>query len=276
MSRKIGQFNFGKTQVFTSERMRNRRQLSRLVYNIFGYTNVGNWARANIAIKLFKNLPLDKFNAILDLGAGLGEFSFMLAEALPETKIVALEILPERVSLLKETVQKCNFNNVTVFEDKIESFPTDGHFDFIFAIDVFEHIPEKEMPFSECLKKLKPGGYFMVKIPNVKQKTIMPESWFEDHHEWLEDEHVGQIYNLDGLVSRFKNEGFTIVHQSYSDGWFSRLGWEIGFLSKKGGAVIQLLFLPLCKFLVYIDRFVSGAHRKDGNAIQVIGQKKPA
>ena len=263
---------FGASQMQTSERMNKNPFLSKLIYRIFGYTNVGNWARSLVVIKLFKELPLKDFKQIMDLGAGLGEFSFMLSNALPDAKITALEIWSERAEILRKTVQQGNYKNITIFSDKVEKIPQDNIFDFIFAIDVFEHIYENEMPFKACFDKIKPGGYLMVKIPNIKQITVFPESLFKEHQKWLDDEHVGQIYDLDGLAKRFTNEGFSIVHRSYSDGWFSRLGWEIGYLAKKGGRAFQLLFLPVCKLCIFIDRGLGGKAKK-GNAIQVIGRK---
>lgn len=110
-----------------------------------------------------------------------------------------------------------------------------------------------------------------MKIPNIKQNTILPHSFFEEHNEWLDEEHVGQVYDLDGLKKRFESEGFEVVHSSYSDGWFSRLGWELGYFSKKGGSFFQLLLLPVCKLFVKIDNMTN--RKASGNAIQVIGKK---
>ena len=270
-SQKI-QFEYGKTQVLTSPRMRKRPALARLIYAIFGYTSIGNWARAHIFIDRLKLLPVPGFKKILDLGAGLGEFTFMMAEALPEAHITALEIIPGRIDLLKEVVATQQVRNVTVFENKIEAIQENEIYDFIFSIDVFEHILKEEMPFDECFKKLKPGGYLMVKIPNVTQITIFPDSWFEEHNKWVEDEHIGQVYNLDGLVDRFKKAGFTIFHESYSDGWTSRFAWELSYFTAKAGAVTQLLFLPLVKFIYHIE-WLTFSSKKNGNAIQVIGRK---
>jgi 2-polyprenyl-3-methyl-5-hydroxy-6-metoxy-1,4-benzoquinol methylase len=252
--------------------MRKRPAIGRLIYSVFGYTSIGNWARAHIFINRLKLLPIREFKKIMDLGAGLGEFTFMMAESLPDTHITALEILPGRIALLKEVVTTQQIKNVTVFEDKIEVIKENEIYDFIFSIDVFEHILKEEMPFDECFKKLKPGGYLMVKIPNVTQITIFPDSWFEEHNQWVEDEHIGQVYNLDGLVDRFKKAGFTIVHASYSDGWISRLAWELSYFTAKGGAILQLLFLPLVKFIYHIE-WLTFSSKKNGNAIQVIGRK---
>lgn len=266
---------FGASQMQTSERMNKNPFLSRMVYRIFGYTNVGNWARSLVVIKLFKQLPLQNFEKVMDLGAGLGEFSFMLARALPKASVTSLEIWTERVEILKKTIAQGGYTNITLFDQKIQEYPQNNYFDFIFAVDVFEHIYENEMPFDSCFEKIKPGGYLMVKIPNVKQITVFPASLFKDHQRWLDAEHIGQVYDLDGLAGRFEKAGFHIVHRSYSDGWFSRLGWEIGYLAKKGGKVIQLMALPVCKLCIQIDRAVS-KNAKKGNAIQVIGQKPVA
>jgi 2-polyprenyl-3-methyl-5-hydroxy-6-metoxy-1,4-benzoquinol methylase len=265
-------FEYGKTQVLTSPRMRKRPGLSRLIFRIFGYTSVGNWARAHIFINRLGLLPVRNFKKILDLGAGLGEFTFMIAEALPDSQLTALEILPYRIADLKTVVASQHIKNVTIFEDKIEALPETAAYDFIFSVDVFEHILKEEMPFDECYKKLKPGGYMLVKIPNITQLTICPDAWFQEHNEWLEDEHVGQVYNLDGLRQRFKDAGFKIIHASYSDGWISRVAWELSYFTAKGGAIVQLLFLPVCKFIYYIE-WLTFSSKKKGNAIQVIGQR---
>lgn len=265
-------FSYGKTQIFTSPRMRKHPRLAKLVYSIFGYTSIGNWARANIFINLLHKVPVTSFHKILDLGAGLGEFTFMIAEALPNAKITAVEILPERIKYLNEVVEKVGFKNIQIIDQKIESIKEANAYDFIFSVDVFEHILEKEMPFEACFEKLKPGGHLLIKMPNVKQLTICPDSWFEEHNEWLEEEHIGQVYNLDDLTSRFKRAGFSIIYASYSDGWISRAAWELSYFTAKGGSFIQLLFLPICKALYFLE-YALNQKPKSGNSIQVIGIK---
>lgn len=264
------ELTYGKSQVYTSSKMKRYPLLAKLVNKVFGYTNVGNYARATIFKKLILQLPYKQFKKILDLGTGYGEFAFMLANALPQAKVTGLDVAPERIDAVNEAIQKSGTSNMNTHLGKMDTL-SETNFDFIFAIDVFEHIEEDEMPFQEAKDALSNGGYFLVKIPTDEQLTILPEDWFEDHHDWLEDEHVGQIYDLEGLKNRFKREGFKVVHASYTDGFWSRLGWEVGYLSKKAGSIPQLLFLPLAKFFVWLDRVVHTG--KKGNAIQVIGQK---
>ncbi|MEZ5043754.1 MAG: class I SAM-dependent methyltransferase [Saprospiraceae bacterium] len=263
---------FGSMQHQMSGRMKKYPGLARLVKRIFGYTLVGNYARALTFSALLEKLPLKDIRSVLDLGCGYGEYAFMMAEALPQATVTALDINAQSVAAIDRLAKTNGYHNLETHIGTIDTLEEkDGTYDFIFSVDVFEHIKEEEMPFAQSYQKLKTGGHLLVKIPNKDQLTILPEQWFEDHHHWLEDEHIGQVYDLAGLVARMEREGFKVIYSAYGDGWWSRLGWELGYLSHKAGPVLQLLCLPLAKLMVKID--FTFHHRRTGNTIQVIGQK---
>lgn len=264
---------FGRMQDQMSGRMRKYPALARFIRSVFGYTLVGNYARALTFKRLLEEIPGQELEHILDLGCGYGEYAFMMAEAFPSAEVTALDLNAQSVQDIERLARKNSFNNLRTHIGPIDTLDrADGTYDFIFSIDVFEHIKEEEMPFQQAKDKLRSGGYLLVKIPNRDQLTILPEQWFEDHHHWLEDEHIGQVYDLKGLSQRMEAEGFEVIYQAYGDGWWSRLGWEIGYLSHKAGPVLQLLCLPIAKLMVKIDFLFK--HRKSGNTIQVIGKKK--
>ncbi len=264
------ELTFGTSQVYTSERMQRSPMLAKAFNKIFGYTNVGNYARFTIFKKLIHYVKLPKDAKILDLGTGYGEYSISLSKALPYSNLHALDIDQERINTLNKAIGASEIDNVITHCKNINDLNEES-FDFIFTVDVFEHIAPSKMPFDSCFERLKPGGKLLVKIPNVNQRTIFPERYFEEHHEWLEEEHIGQVYDLKGLKGRFEEEGFNIVHASYSDGWCSRFAWELAYLGKKLGVITQLITLPIAKMFIHLDRIF---HRgKWGNAIQVIGEK---
>lgn len=263
---------FGKMQDQMSERMRQRPRLAKWVKRIFGYTLVGNYARALTFKELLDQLPMANFKRIMDLGCGYGEYAFMLADALPKATVTALDINQKSIKNIAGLAEKHGLDNLETHANTIDTLEgLDGQYDFIYSVDVFEHIKVEEMPFAQARTKLRPGGYLLIKIPSREQLTILPEGWFEEHHDWLEDEHIGQVYELSDLENRMKQEGFEVVYSAYADGWWSRLGWELGYLSHKAGPFFQLLCLPLAKGMVWLDRMVH--RRKSGNTIQVIGQK---
>lgn len=263
---------FGKMQYLMSERMRRYPVLAKWVRRVFGYTLVGNYARALTFKDLLAQLPLADFKRIMDLGCGYGEYAFMLADGMPHATVTALDINRSSVEKIAQIARTEGLDNLETHIGPIESLEDrDGSYDFIYTVDVFEHIRPDEMPFAQALQKLRPGGYMLVKIPSREQHTILPEAWFEDHHDWLEDEHIGQVYELEDLRQRMTAEGFDVTYACYADGWWSRLGWELGYLSHKAGSVPQLLCLPIAKLFVRIDRLIGS--RSKGNTIQVIGRK---
>jgi len=264
--------NYGSSQYLLSERMQAFPAISKLINQTMGYTNIGNYARAQVFSKHINQLDLSGMKNILDLGCGYGENALMMSQALPGKNIFALDIDTRALSRVKLAKEKLNINNLTVHEGKIDSLPV-SELDLIYSVDVFEHIPANEMPFADCFKKLKKGGYLLVKIPNKVQRTFFESKYFEDHNKWVDHEHPGQVYFLKDLATRFHQEGFKVVFASQSDGILARLAWEIAYFTKKGGAIPQLLTLPFCKLLVKLDLFLHPKGSEHGNAITVIGQK---
>ena len=266
------QVAFGNYQTVTSARMARHPKLSRFIAKVFGYTNVGNYARSLAFRHAVNQLPLREMDRILDLGCGFGEYALMMAKALPQAQVTGLELHERKTDLLREIAQRAEADNLTPHLGKIDTLPEDQRFDLVYSVDVFEHILEHEMPFAEVKGKLKPGGYLLVKMPSKEQRIIAPESWFGEHKVWLDEEHIGQVYELDDLKARFEREGYDVVYAAYSDGWMARLGWELSYFGHKIGPALQLAVLPLSKLLVRLDHQVGA--RKRGNAIQVIGRKR--
>lgn len=262
--------NFGKNQLHTSKRMQQYPLIGQITAKLLGYTNLGNYARAIVFKKIVRKLPNTYFNNILDLGCGYGEYSFMMAEAIQHSNVIALDIDRQRINTVNKTIGESQVNNVQTFVGKIEELPA-CKFDFIYSVDVFEHILEAEMPFKEAYNRLHDGGFLLVKMPNITQRTIFPDSWFTEHQEWLEDEHIGQVLDLPALEAKFKEQGFEIEYSAYSDGYCSRLGWELAYLGKKLGPIGQLISLPIAKLLVRMDAIFHSSSW--GNTIQVVGKK---
>jgi 2-polyprenyl-3-methyl-5-hydroxy-6-metoxy-1,4-benzoquinol methylase len=262
---------FGRYQVYASEKLRRIPGLRFCIKNIFGYTNISGWTRSRIFIRMLRNLPLKQFHRIMDLGCGQGEYVMMLAEKLPQSHIVALDIAESEINAVKRGNEKVQFQNIEPFTGTVEQYPDTPLFDFIFSIDVFEHMPAEKMPFDECYRRLNPGGYLLVKMPARENISILPKRWFTSHAEWVERAHPGQVFELPDLVESLEGAGFELQNAFYRDGFFSRLAWEIGFLTKKWGSLTQLLFLPLVKLLAMCDGLLPESKYK--NTIHVIGRK---
>lgn len=263
---------YGVAQPLLSGKMAAFPILSKWVNKIFGYTNIGNYARSLVFRRQISRLNLGEMKSIIDLGCGYGEYSFMMSRALPHANITAVDIDHDALQNVRHAQDKLQLPNLTIHEGFLSEL-NQQDVDLIYSVDVFEHIPEDKMPFSEANRKLKSGGYLMVKMPNIRQSAVFPTKWFDEHNKWLDHEHPGQVYSLEDLKRRFEEEGFSVVYAEQTDGILSRLAWELAYLMKKGGPILQLLSLPFCKILVRLDSKFSGNYNEQGNAITVIGQK---
>ena len=56
-----------------------------------------------------------------------------------------------------------NQSNVYFYKASIDNLPfNDDYFDFGFSLGVLHHIPDTQKAMNACVKKVKPGGYFLV------------------------------------------------------------------------------------------------------------------
>ena len=97
MEKQTSALKFGNFQTYTSPRLKKRPKLAKLIHNVFGYTNVGSFARARIFRGLLEEVPSQNFKRVLDIGCGWGEYSFMMAKGLPHTTVTALEVDPPKI-----------------------------------------------------------------------------------------------------------------------------------------------------------------------------------
>ncbi len=84
--------NYGTSQYLLSEKMQSFPSLGKLVNQIMGSTNIGNYARAPVFSQHSTKLDLSKMENILDLGCGYGENALMMSQALSDKNIYALDI----------------------------------------------------------------------------------------------------------------------------------------------------------------------------------------
>ena len=264
---------YGAIQPLLSGKMSKNPIIGKIINKIFGYTNIGNYARSLVFRRHMSVIPLHKMDKIMDLGCGYGEYSFMMARALPAVKLTALDLDQDALRNVRYAQSKMQLPNLSIYEGYLHTVP-DNDYDLIYSVDVFEHIKEDEMPFADAYNKLRPGGYLMVKMPHITQTSVFPAKWFAEHETWLKHEHPGQVFFLKDLENRFKKAGFDVIFAAQTDGILSRFAWELAYLAKKGGSVLQLMSLPVCKLLVKADLFFTGGNTSKGNAITVIGQKK--
>jgi SAM-dependent methyltransferase len=129
-----------------------------------------------------KLLPLLKIKAgdvVADIGAGSGYYTFKLAAAVgAEGKVLAVDIQPEMLALIRQRAKARNLTNVvpvagTTTDPKL---PEAG-VDLILMVDVYHEFSHPYEMTEAMVKSLKPGGRiafveFRMEDPNVPIKLV--------------------------------------------------------------------------------------------------------
>jgi SAM-dependent methyltransferase len=109
---------------------------------------------------LFSDYP----GKILDFGSGDGEFCKRISKILDKSEIVCYE--PSKSLRMQAIEYVADIEQITVAAE-IDQYP-DAHFDYIFCLEVFEHLPvEKiEEEFRRINRLAKPDATVIIGVPN--------------------------------------------------------------------------------------------------------------
>lgn len=165
--------------------------------------NYNNFLSKNI--RKYETLTSNS-NKIIDFGAGLGQFSFIYKD---EINFYAIE----------EDINFCKIlNKKNIKTASLESL-NDESIDYIYTINVLEHIKEDQMVLNELFKKLKKGGGIYIYVPAF-------------NFLWTPlDNEVGHYrrYTRREIFKKLKNAGFQKIEVEYADsaGFFATLIFKL-------------------------------------------------
>jgi SAM-dependent methyltransferase len=116
------------------------------------------------AIKVLRRARLgDDRPRVLDFGAGDGELVRQMASVAP----IEASVFEPTPSLMAEAREKLARLDSVVFAESLDSLES-GVFDYVFCLEVFEHLPEAETAkaIAEIHRLLKPSGMAVIGVPH--------------------------------------------------------------------------------------------------------------
>ena len=113
------------------------------------------WQRPDAVIAA---LGLTGDEAVVDVGAGSGYFSFRLARALPRGSVVATDIQPEMVRHMHHKAMTDGVQNLHVVLGQAEDPGIPATADLVFLCDVLHHVPNQPLWLGKLVREMKAGA----------------------------------------------------------------------------------------------------------------------
>jgi len=100
---------------------------------------------------------------VLDVGCGIGGTSRYLAKKFPQASVTGITISPQQQQRATSLAAQRGISNAK-FElvDALNMSFADNSFDFVWACESGEHMPDKEKYVQEMARVLKPGGRIVI------------------------------------------------------------------------------------------------------------------
>ena len=130
---------------------------------LLNFITFGQVATGNILRSLPPDAGLDPDSRVLDFGCGCGRVISLLSKSLPG-HIFGTDIDKEAIGWCRH-----NLSHLATFSCNVAWPPlgyADGHFDFIYSISIFTHLPEDMQTawLQELGRVIKPGRYALITV----------------------------------------------------------------------------------------------------------------
>jgi len=104
---------------------------------------------------IFSLLDIEKYETVLDLGAGTGFLTFPISERLMDGKVYAVDVQEEMLKKLKNKCQELGCKNIEILQNEEGNIPIkDAEIDKAFLINVLHEI-EDETTLEELYRVMK-------------------------------------------------------------------------------------------------------------------------
>ena len=218
-----------------------------------------------------KYLKKAHFDEALDAGCGSGLFTFFAAKHFPKARITGYDISEEHIDDCNKKRISDKITNVFFLQSDMRIPHQKEQYDFIFSIDVLEHIQDNFEVLENVYHGLKSNGVFYLAMPyEPGHNYLFPKEWFGDYIAWAEKEHIAEQYALETVTEILRKLRFKIEDICYTFGFWGKLAWELDMLTEKR-LFLKHLLQPLLFIWGYLDTLWKNG--SGSYAIRIIARK---
>jgi tRNA (cmo5U34)-methyltransferase len=174
------------------------------------------------ALELLPFAPADRFE-LLDLGAGSGLLSAMIAEAFPKARLTLFDVTPEMLLIARQRLKPLGKRVKFVSADFAAAAPAKSYDAVVSALALY-HLPDsgKRHLFADVFKYLTPAGVF-INADQVAGETAAIDQ--RSRQMWLKRarELKAAERELDAAVERMKQDLPATVGQQLA--WMREAGF---------------------------------------------------
>jgi SAM-dependent methyltransferase len=230
------------------ERTRTPAWIIRLYLSLFE-PPLGKTLRLDLVRAVLRQSKFDlRGKRVLDLGCGIGDLAFILAER--GAQVVGIDIDAEKMERANNIARKWGFAPDTLHFIAGDATRVGemnlGQFDAIFCIALLEHVHDDVGLLRQIQRMLAPDGIFVLEVPSATRKTI-PEVEAEDGH-------VRPGYVFEEMPALLEKTGFHLVATRTMDTLGLRYRWCASSRILPGRtargqlfALFSLIFIPLIR-----------------------------
>jgi precorrin-6B methylase 2 len=159
--------------------------MGREIAQVMGHQGAGWLERPDRATeeqpqKMVAALELKSTDVVADIGAGTGYISQLLAQQVPEGKVLAIDVQPEMVELLKQRISKSKITNIQpqLGTEQSPELPA-ASIDLAIMVDAYHEFGYPQEMMTGIVSALKPGG----RVVLTEYRGEDPKVNIKPHHK---------------------------------------------------------------------------------------------
>ena len=128
--------------------------------------------------KVVENMKLRKTDAVADVGAGTGYFTFRISKFVPEGKVYAVDIQPQMLAIIEGRKKSYKADNViTILGEEADTKLPENSVDAVLLVDAYHEFSFPYEMMQSIVKGLRPGGRvilieYMGEDPEIPIKKV--------------------------------------------------------------------------------------------------------